>query len=185
MTTQNANHQITMETDDVRNLASMTTALRAVAIAHQLPLLEQGLTVTHSGQPVLNLDFAAKVPFGFIFTAGYEASFEVPCGYRFWIEHISLSLPAEHDALDVQLATLSEHMIQQVKLRYGCDPNADGDTPKPMPKTGAAVPIMVPASTANTLLYSNGMEYGSSIVPSGSYVQLWGYLEPTEDPTTH
>jgi len=29
------------------------------------------------------------------------------------------------------------------------------------------------------------MEYGSSIVPSGSHVQLWGYLDPTEAPTTH
>ena len=177
MTTQSVNREITMETEDVRHLASMAAALCAVAIANQLPLIEQGLNVTLSGQPPLNIDFAERVPFGFIFTAGYEASFEVPCGYRFWIEHISLSLPTEHDALDVQLATLSEHTIQQVKLRYGCDPNADGDAPKP--KTGAAAPIIVPASTANTLLFSNGMEYGSSIVPSGSYVQLWGSLEPT------
>jgi hypothetical protein len=183
MTTQSANHEITMETEDVRHLASMAAALRAVAIANQLPLTEQGLTVTRSGQPSVSLDFAGKVPFGFIFTTGFEAAFEVPCGYRFWIEHISLSLPSEHDALDVQLATLSPHMIQQVKLRYGCDPNADGDAPKP--KTGASAPIMVPSSTTSTLLFSNGMEYGSSIVPPGSYVQLWGYLEPTEAPTTH
>ena len=32
---------------------------------------------------------------------------------------------------------------------------------------------------ASSLLFSNGMEYGSSIVPSGAYVQLWGCLEPT------
>ena len=183
MTKQSSNHEITMETEDVRHLASMAAALRAVAIANQLPLIEQGITVTRSGQPPLNLDFSGKVPFGFIFTAGYEASFEVPCGYRFWIEHISLSLPSEHDALDVQLATLSEHTIQQVRLRYGCDSNATGDTPQP--KMGAAVPIMVPASTASSLLFSNGMEYGTTVVPSGSYVQLWGYLEPTEAPTTH
>ena len=183
MTTQSANREITMDTEEVRNLASMAAALRAVAIANQLPLIEQGLNLTLSGQPPLNIDFAERVPFGFIFTAGYEASFEIPCGYRFWIEHISLSLPTEHDALDVQLATLSEHTIQQVKLRYGCDPTANGDTAKP--KTGEAAPIIVPASTASSLLFSNGMEYGSSIVPSGSYVQLWGYLEPTEDPTTH
>jgi hypothetical protein len=181
MTTQGAHHEITMETEDVRQLASIAAALRAVAIANQLPLLEQGFTVTHSGQPPLNLDFSGSVPFGFVFTAGYEASFEVPCGYRFWIEHISLSLPAEHDNLDIQLATLSQHMIQQVKLRYGIDPDAAGDTPK----MGAAVPIIVPASTASSLLFSNGMEYGTTVVPSGSHVQLWGYLEPTEAPTTH
>src|SRR5664279_4193841 len=156
MTTESANGEITMETEDVRQLASMAAAMRAVAIANQLPLIEQSFTVTRSGQPALNLDFAATVPFGFVFTAGYEASFEVPCGYRFWIEHISLSLPSEHDALDVQLATLSPHMIQQVKLRYGSEPDADGNAPKP--KTGAAVPIMVPSSTASTLLFSNGME---------------------------
>jgi hypothetical protein len=183
MTTPSANRQITMETEDVRQLASMAAAVRAVAIAEQLPLTEQRLTMTRSGQPALNLDFTGKVPFGFIFTACYEASFEVPCGYRFWIEHISLSLPSEHDVLDVQLATLSQHMIQQVKLRYGSNPNTDGDTTTP--KTGAAVPIMVPSSTANSLLFSHGMEYGTTVVPSGSYVQLWGYLEPTEAPTTH
>src|SRR5580765_4446989 len=127
MTTQSANHEITMETEDVRQLASMAAAMRAVAIANQLPLIEQSFAVIRSGQPALDIDFAAKVPFGFIFTAGYEASFEVPCGYRFWIEHISLSLPSEHDALDVQLATLSEHMIQQVRLRYGVDPNGAGE----------------------------------------------------------
>ncbi len=50
MTKQSSNHEITMETEDVRHLASMAAALRAVAIANQLPLIEQGITVTRSGR---------------------------------------------------------------------------------------------------------------------------------------
>ena len=70
----------------------VAAALRAVAIANQLPLRDQVLAVAYSGQPTLELvsrpacRSASSSPLA-------RAAFQVPCGYRFRIEHISLSLP--------------------------------------------------------------------------------------------
>jgi hypothetical protein len=177
MTAQTAEREITLGTEDVHRLASLAAALRAIGIVNQVQLRQQELTITRSGQQPFEIDFSGRVPFGFVFTAGHDATFHVPCGYRYWMEHISLAIPTEHDSLDVQMVTRSRHLFQQVSLRRGSDPGSDGDTPE----MGAAPPILVHASTANTLLFSNGMEYGTSIVPAGSYVQMWGCLEPTDD----
>ena len=175
MTAPTTRRGSTMETDDARPLSSLAATLRAIGIANQVPLSEQELTVNRSGQHPFEINFSDRVPFGFIFTAGHDATFPVPCGYRFWIEHISLSLPPKHDSLDVQMITHSRHLFQQVTLRCGNDSGSDSNSLE----FADFLPIPVHAATANTLLFSNGMEYGTSIVPAGSYVQLWGYLEPT------
>jgi hypothetical protein len=66
----------------------------------------------------------------------------------------------------VHLVTRSRHMFQHVSLES---------------RGHGKAPILVPGSTENTLLFSNGSEPSSSTVPPGMYVQMWGYLEPTED----
>src|SRR5277367_5097935 len=93
MTAPTKKRGITIETDDVRPLSSLAAALRAIGVANQVPLSEQGLSVARSKQQPFEINLSGRVPFGFIFTAGHDATFQVPCGYRFWIEHISLSLP--------------------------------------------------------------------------------------------
>ena len=178
MKTQSTTREITMETEDSCHLESLAAALRAIGIVNQVPLHDQGLTITRSGQQPFEIDFSGRVPFGFVFTAGHDATFHVPCGYRFWVEHISVSIPAKHDTMDVQMVTRSRRLFQQVSLRCGGDPGSDSG----WPEMGAALPILVQGPTANTLLFSNGMEYGTSIVPSSAYVQMWGCLEPTDDP---
>jgi hypothetical protein len=60
-------------------------------------------------------------------------------------------------------------MFQHLSLAIGADVTA---------------PIVVPGSTENTLLFPNGVEPSLSTVPPDTYVQMWGYLEPTEDATT-
>jgi len=178
MTAQTAERESTLGSQDKQGLALLGAALRAIGTVNDVRLCEQNLTVTRARQQSYKMDFAGRVPFGFSFTAGHDAAFHVPCGYRFWIEHITVSIPTKHDTLDVQMVTHSRHLFQQVSLQYGRDPSSDTDKPE----TGAAPPILVPGPTANTLLFSNGMEYGTSTVPSGAYVQMWGSLEPTDDP---
>ena len=178
MTAQTAEREITLAAEDVRRVASLAAALRAIGIVNQVQLHDQELTVTRAGQQPFEIDFSGRVPFGFVFTAGHDATFHLPCGYRFWIEHVSVSIPAKHDTMDVQMVTRSRHLFQQVSLRCGGDPGSDSG----WPEMGAGLPILVQGPTANTLLFSTGMEYGTSIVPSGAYVQIWGCLEPTDDP---
>jgi hypothetical protein len=50
--------------------------------------------------------------------------------------------------------------------------------------TNATAPILVHGSTDNTLMFSNRLAGSSSTVPPDTYVQLWGFLEPTEDATS-
>ncbi len=178
MTAQTAVRDIELGTEDVDCVASLAAALRAVGIVNQVQLYEQGLTINRSGQQPFDIEFSARVPFGFVFTAGHDASFQVPCGYRFWIEHVSVSLPAEHDSLDVLLVTRSRHLFQQVSLRCGTDSSSDSG----WPEMCAAPSILVNGPAANTLLFSNGMEYGTPIVPAGAYVEMLGFLQPTDDP---
>ena len=45
-----------------------------------------------------------------------------------------------------------------------------------------AAPIQIQGLTTNTFLFSNGDLQNSSTVSADTYVQVWGYLEPTSFP---
>lgn len=180
MKTTSAKSEVTLDPEDVRRLALLAAALRFISIVNHLRLHEQHLTVTREEQPPVEIEFTGRVPFAFAFTEGREATFHVPNRHRFVIEQVTVSSPVTH-GLDVQMVTRSRHMFRQITLPCG----RAGQSDRPTVVAGTDRPILVPGSTANTLLFSNGIEHNSSTVPTDAYVQLWGYLEPTEAPTTH
>jgi hypothetical protein len=120
-------------------------------------------------------DFLGREPFGFAFTEGQVAKFRVPSGYRFIIEHTDICCWAKDDHLDVEFVTTSS--------RTYCNRTADCSLLQASP-TGdnarACEPIWVQGSSLTTFLFSNHAVQGSSIVPPDTYVQVWGYLEPTD-----
>ncbi len=179
MKTQNAKSAVTLDPEDVRRLTLLAVALRVISIANQSRLQEQSLTVTRAQQPPCEVEFTGRVPFAFAFTEGHEATFRVPTGHRFVIEHVAVSGPAI-PSLDVQMVTRSRHMFRQMSLPCGRGGQPDG----PMPELGGSHSILVQGSTNNTLLFSNGVEHSSSTVPPDTYVQMWGCLEPTDDPAS-
>ena len=178
MKTRNTKRESTTDPGDIRLLTSLAAALRIVGIVNELRLHEQSLTVTLTGRQSFEIDFRGRVPFSFAFTAGHEASFRVPRGHRFLIEHVSLSSTPKHDALEVQMVTRSAQMFRQQTL--ACNREIESNSDKP----GAFHSIVVHGSTANTLLFSNGAEQSSSTVPPDTYVQVWGCLEATDDETS-
>lgn len=176
MKNHEGNRERTTLADEVRRIASLAAAVRVICIAHQLSLRDQSLTVARHPQAPVQIDFTGREPFGFAFTEGSEATFHVPSRHRFVIEHIHVSSPNREHA-DVQLVTKSPHMYRQLTLTSGPDQASLGKGAQ----TGTSTPILVHESTANTFLFGDGEAYSSSTVPLGTYVQVWGYLEPTHD----
>jgi hypothetical protein len=119
-------------------------------------------------------DFLGREPFGFDFTEGQEARFRVPSGHRFVIEHTDICCWAKDDHIDVEFVTTSS--------RTYCNRTADRSLlqASTCETARAAAPIWVQGSSVTTFLFSNHAVRGSSIVPPDTYVQVWGYLEPTD-----
>jgi hypothetical protein len=177
MNAQRATRETSTATDDMSTIAALTSALRVICIANQLRLHRESLTVTRPPHRDVEVDFAGRVPFGFAFTEGHEATFHVPAGHRYVIEQMSVSCWATNQPTDLQLLTRSPHMFRQMTVACGMVAPSGHE----MPDAGAAAPIQVNGSTSNTLLFSNGKSHSSSTVPPQTYVQLWGYLEPVFD----
>jgi hypothetical protein len=121
-------------------------------------------------------DFLGCEPFGFAFTEGQEAKFRVPSGHRFVIEHADICCWAKDDHLDVEFVTTSS--------RTYCNLTSDRSVLQASSCEGGAAalasePIWVQGSSVTTFLFSNHEIQKSSIVPPDTYVQVWGYLEPT------
>jgi hypothetical protein len=176
MRNQSAKSAVTLDPEDIRRLTLLAAALRVVSIVNDLRLQRQTLSVTRAQQPPCEIEFTGRVPFAFAFTEGHEATFRVPSGHRFVIEHVTVSGPTSN-TVDVQMVTRSRHMFRQVSLPCG----HGGQSVGPLPDMGADHPILLQGSTNNTLLFSNGTEHSSSTVPPETYVQMWGCLEPTDD----
>jgi hypothetical protein len=155
--------------EDMLRIAALAAAMRVICMDNQIRLRQQCLSVTCPPRPASEIEFAGRVPFGFAFTEGKEAIFRVPSGHRFVIEHLILSPGEEHGTTEVHMVTRSRRMFQHLSLATGAD---------------VTTPIVVHGSTENTLLFHNRIEPSSSTVPADTYVQLWGYLEPTEDATS-
>jgi hypothetical protein len=175
MEARQARRETTTAIDDTGRIAALTAALRVICIANQLQLSRQSVTVTRPAQRDVQIDFSGREPFGFVFTTGHEAAFHVPSGHRYVIEHVQVSCWAKTEHVDVQLVTRSSHMFRQMSLTAWPKQPSIGETAE----AEIPAPILVQGSTANTLLFSDGGTHNSSTVPPETYVQLWGYLEPT------
>ena len=155
--------------DDVIRIAALAAAMRVICMDNELRLRQQSVSVSCPPRPESEIEFTGRVPFGFAFSEGHEASFRVPSRHRFVIEQVTVSGPDEHHKVDVYMVTRSRRMFQHLALTSS---------------TNAMAPLLVHGSTDNTLVFSNGALGSSSTVPSDTYVQLWGFLEPTEDATS-
>ena len=167
--------------DDIQRIAVLSAALRVICVANQLKLRDQSLMVTRHPRPPVSIDFSEREPFGFVFTEGHEAAFHVPSGHRFVIEHLHVSCGSQPNEWDLQLVTKSRHMFRQVTLTCAPELGLPGENVQ----KGTPTPIIANESTLNTFLFSNGAAHSSSVVPPESYLQIWGYLEPTYDPESY
>lgn len=155
-------------------IAGLASAMRLVCSANGLPLREQVLTVTRPPLPPVELEFTGPQPFGFAFTAGHEATFRVPTGHRFVIEHVYVSQSAKAGHADVHLVTKSRYMFRHLTLNGWPEQPSPDEGPDGSPTTQ----LVMHESTTNTFLFSDGEARSSSTVPPDSYLQVWGYLEP-------
>jgi hypothetical protein len=162
--------------DYVLRVLAMAAAMRVVCLENQLRLRQQSLSISHPRQPATEIQFTGQVPFGFAFTEGHEATFRVPSGHRFVIEHITISCWTRNGTMQVRMITRSRHMFRRLTLDSGTR-----EQPGRTFEFGAGASILVHGSTANTLSFNNSTDYSSSTVPPETYVQMWGYLEPTEN----
>lgn len=169
MKTSQAMSEKTRVTDDVLRIAALAAAMRVVCMDNQVRLRQQVLSGTYPAQTGSDAEFTGRVPFGFTFTEGKEATFRVPSGHRFVIEHLCVSGPDCRENTEVHMVTRSRRLFQYLSLASGAD---------------VTTPIVVHGSTESTLLFRNGSEPSSSTVPVDTYVQMWGHLEPSEDATS-
>jgi len=159
--------------EDVLRIAALAAAMRLVCMSNQVGRHQQTLMVSRPPQPATDFDFTGHVPFGFAFTEGHSTPFYVPSGHRFVIEKIAVSCWAAEEIREVQLQTRSRHMFRHMTLWCASELSAQSSN------TDESHTILVEGSTVNTLLFSYGAGHRSLQVPPDTYVQLWGYLEPT------
>ena len=154
---------------------SLTEAMGIVSPNHCSKPQDQSFTIRQPLVPFL-FDFLGPEPFGFAFTEGQDAKFRVPSGHRFVIEHVNVCCWAKDDQLDMKFVTTSSctcHNLNSDQLVLQASPCWDA-------RAQTAEPIWVQGWSLTTLLFSNHEVQGSPIVPPDTYVQVWGYLEPTE-----
>jgi hypothetical protein len=161
--------------DDMSHVTSLTCPTGIMRTDGCSELREPGVTASHPRLRPFLFDFIGREPFGFVFTAGHEARFHVPSGHRFVVEQVNIACWAKDDHLDVQLVT-------KYSSRW-CNPTQALSTSPASPDSDegaqAVEPIWVQGSSVSTFLFSNAEVHDSSIVPPDTYVQVWGYLEPT------
>jgi hypothetical protein len=164
--------------ETIRWFAALTALTQLTCAINGLRLHEERLSVTSPPRQTVELEFTGRQPFGFAFTQGHRATFNVPSGHRFVIEQLNLSCWAECSHLRVQLETKSPRAFRTLTL--GC---AQGSSePGLSCELLADAPMVVQGSSCSTFLFSNGEVENSATVPPQTYLQVWGYLEPTEPP---
>lgn len=165
----------TFSLETIRWFAALAALTRPTCAVNGLRLGDERLAVTSPSIPTVDLEFSGRQPFGFAFTEGHQAIFNVPSGYRFVIEHVNISCWAENPHLFVQLITKSPHMFRSVTFSNWPEElnGTDGCA------ASLATPLHIQGLTTNTVLFSNAELQNSSTVPADTHVQVWGYLEPT------
>jgi len=175
-----------METIEVNRKKSTAAnqMRRATSLMSAMGIMRaDGSSVPHdpslfASRPLLErflFDCIGREPFGFAFTAGRVARFHVPSGHRFVVEHVDISCWAQDDQLEVQLVTKSSsRCCKLTQPASRSQPSPDGNA-----GAEAAAPIWMQGSSVSTFVFSNAEVHDSPIVPPETYVQVWGYLEPT------
>ena len=180
MNTSMAMSESTSVPKNVARLAEIAAAVRVVPMDNEVQLRQQSPAVNCPPRLEQEIEFTGPVPFGFAFTAGHTTPFYVPSGHRFVIEHVSVSCWAKGLQIrEVLLETRSPHMFRHMTLWCSSEDLADQSL-----KTDIDHTFLIEGSTANTLLFSDGAGHRLLQVPPDTYVQLWGFLEPTEDATS-
>ena len=121
-------------------------------------------------------DSAGRQPFGVVFVEGQRANFNVPQGRRLVIEYLDIACWGRSPRPLVQLTTRSDDMFRNVTVRCS-DSEGYGVSP--------TWPVQIKESTSNTFLFSSGSMRQSPVVPTDTYVQMWGYLEQIGSSCTH
>jgi hypothetical protein len=161
--------------EEICRILALAREARVVCMAIRLTLRDQSLPVTQPGLPPAEFGFVGRQPFGFAYTAGRQATFRVPCGHRFVIEHIDVSCWAKNERVEVQLVTRSRHMFRSLTVTDWPRRTSLGEEAE----APSVAPILMQGCTANTFLFSYGEVHGSSTVPPDTGLEVWGYLEPT------
>jgi hypothetical protein len=174
MKAHETNIESTTAVGDIYRATSMAEAMGITFPDCSSQPQEHGLTARWPMAP-FQFDFLGREPFGFVFTEGRQAKFRVPSGHRFVIEHADICCWAKDDHLDVEFITTSSrtycNRIPERSLLQA--PPCEGGM------ASASEPIWVQGSSITTYLFTTHEVHGSSIVPPDTYVQVWGYLEPT------
>src|SRR5271169_6088208 len=177
MKTQIARKQAAMSEEKLRQLVELAARVQLLCAVNRLQLRNRSLTVQGPwGEPV-EVEFIDRQPYGFVFTEGQEASFRVPSGHRFVIEQVNVSPWGNSGALFMRLVTTSPRMFRSIEV--ACVPEQSaGDAVS----SAAVTPLVVNGLSANSFLFSDGKVHNSPTVPSDTYLQIWGYLEPSSFP---
>ena len=167
-----------LATRDWGRSAALLAAVHLICAANEVSLREQKLAMSSPPAPAVEIDLESKQPFGFAFTEGHLATFNVPRGHRFVIEHVDVSCWGNGIPLSVHLVSRSPRMYRSVTLECALDrPSADTSCDATSSAAGLAIEC-----SSNTFLFSNDEVQNSSTVPRDTYLQVWGYLEPTHWP---
>jgi hypothetical protein len=173
MKTQIARKQTAMTAGMVRELAELAVRVRLMCDGNHLQQnRNRNLTTTGPWGEPMEIEFIDRQPYGFVFSQGQEAGFRVPSGHRFVIEQVNVSSWGDSGALTMHLVTNSPRMYRCIELAYLQEPQADATA-----AVVAATPLVVNGLSVNTVLFSDRKVHNSPIVPSDTYLQVWGYLE--------
>lgn len=158
----------------VRELAELPVCIRMMSAANGAPPRKQGSTAQGAwGEPV-EIEFIDRQPYLFVFTGGQEASFRVPSGHRFVIERVNVASWGDDGALSMRLVSLSPLVYRSIEITCLSEPSADD-----VASDVTATPIVLNGSSANSFQFSDRKVHGSPAVPADTYLQIWGYLEPS------
>jgi hypothetical protein len=177
MKTQIGRVQKRVADGNTRTSAQLAALVQLLRAAKRSQLRDQRLTATGQSRRPAAIEFVGRQPYGFVFTEDQEASFRVPSGHRFVIQQVNISAWGDNGALSLRLVTTSPRMCRRIPVASFPAQSAADDA------SGAAVtPLVVNGLSANTFLFSDRKLHNSPTVPSDTYLQIWGYLEPTSFP---
>jgi len=174
MNTHIARKQIPMAGEKLRELAELAARVRLMCDTGGMHPQNQSLTATGPwGEPV-QIEFIDRQPYGYVFAEGQEASLRVPSGHRFVIEQVNVSSWGDSGTLTMQLVTNAPRLYRCIDVAYLPEQHAAAVV--------AVTPLVVNGLSANTFLFSDRKVHNSATVPAETYLQIWGYLEPSHFP---
>jgi hypothetical protein len=143
--------------------------------AEKTKALAAQLGVLCSSEETCNPESSERQPFGLVFQEGQRAAFSLPAGRRFVVEYLKITSSRSDPHLLVQLTTESQSMFRNLTLCSAFDElSSYGGF-----AVTVAAPVQIWEATTNTLLFTYGDRRYSAIVPADTFVQMWGYLEPS------